>query len=163
MYETEREQLLEALESASAEFDEIVQNAGQENLTRPGVIGPWSIKDIIAHLTAWEERILAWADAVRKGGQPEPPAWNRDWNEDQVNEFIYRRSHDRPLDEVLEHWRAVNWGILGEVRSMSGEQLFGRKIDFLDNTLAAAIPGNSYEHVREHAAAVREWMRKKGL
>jgi hypothetical protein len=49
------------------------------------VTGDWSIKDIVAHLTAWEERLVAWLEAIAHGTSPELPPWPGNFDEDATN------------------------------------------------------------------------------
>ncbi len=42
-------------------------------LTTPGIVGEWSIKDVLAHLTVWQKRLLLILQAALQGVEPETP------------------------------------------------------------------------------------------
>jgi hypothetical protein len=146
MTDNRREQLLNKLESAKADFEKLIQEIGEEGLS----------KDILAHVTAWEERPVAWAEALARGDRPTPPSWPTGLSEDQLNDYLYKSNRQRPLEEVLARWRSVHQAVLDAIARMSDEELFDRKVDWLgDAAYAEAIAGNSYEHLRTHEGDIR--------
>jgi hypothetical protein len=159
MTSTQRQELLAVFENAQAEFEALLEQVGEARLTEPGVTGSWSIKDIIAHVTAWEERPVAWLEALQQGTSPEPAPWPKGLDDDQTNALIYEANRDRSLADVLARWRQVSRSIAQAIRTLSEDDLFNRQIEWLGgNSLAEALPGNSYEHLNDHAALIREWL-----
>ena len=51
----DKQQLLKKLEKAWAAIKESYAGLSDSQLTEPGVMGNWSVKDILAHVTTWEE------------------------------------------------------------------------------------------------------------
>jgi len=45
-----------------------------EQMTRPGALGDWSAKDVLAHLYEWEQMVLGWLAAGQRGQTPSVPA-----------------------------------------------------------------------------------------
>ena len=67
----------------------------------PGVVGDWSVKDMLAHLYEWEQMVLRWLAAGEAGETPHVPAEGYKWNQIPVlNESIRQKYHGLPLDEV---------------------------------------------------------------
>lgn len=161
MDSAQREELVAALENSRTNMEGLLDKAGEDRLAQPGVTGEWSIKDILAHVTAWEERILAWAEALHQRTRPRPAPWPSGLSEEQVNAFIFEHNRARSLQEVLEHWRHVHQEIIYTVQSLSEEDLFGHKVDWLNGSFADSVPGNSYEHLDQHANEIRSWIEAK--
>src|SRR5437588_12920830 len=65
-----KQQLLTRLDQAWAEFRESYAGLSDADLMRPGVTGTWSVRDIIAHVTWWEEEALTHLPLVLAGGRP---------------------------------------------------------------------------------------------
>jgi len=159
MNASRREGLVAIIESARMEMEGLIEQVGEANLAEPGVTGEWSVKDILAHLTTWEERIVAWAEALRQGIRPAPAPWPRDWSEEQINASIYESNRDRPLADVLERWRQVHKRVIAGIQALNEDELYQQKLDWLgDGPFADAVPGNSYEHYQTHADEIRQWL-----
>lgn len=156
---TRTENLVAALQSAGEELEVLIGQVGEARLAEAGVSEAWSVRDILAHITAWEERILAWAGALATNSPPVPAPWNRDWEEDKVNEWIFENNQNRSATEVLTRWREVQAAVLDFARTTPEADLFDRKPEWLNgNSIADSIPGNSYEHIRQHAETIRTWL-----
>lgn len=159
MHSSRRQELIGMLESAKAEVEALLAEAGEARLTTPGVTGPWSIKDLLAHMTAWEERVVAWAEGIRQGREPLPAPWPKGLDDDQVNAIIFESSRGRALPEVLESWRQTHRKVIDAVGAMNEDDLFHTKVEWLGGVpFAEALPGNSYEHQQEHAGQIRLWL-----
>jgi len=52
------------------DFQESYAGLSDGDLLRPGVTGTWSVRDIIAHVTWWEEEALTHLPLVLAGGRP---------------------------------------------------------------------------------------------
>jgi hypothetical protein len=48
---------------------------------QPGIVGEWSAKDVLAHLTEWEQMVLGWYHAGLAGETPALPAPGFKWSE----------------------------------------------------------------------------------
>ena len=54
----DRRGLLKRLDKAWSDFQETHAGLSEAQLTMPGVTGKWSVRDILAHVTTWEEEAL---------------------------------------------------------------------------------------------------------
>ncbi|MGE5224341.1 MAG: ClbS/DfsB family four-helix bundle protein [Omnitrophica WOR_2 bacterium] len=158
MISTQRDQLVTTLENTGRDMENLIKTAGEARLNEPGVTGEWSVKDLLAHCAAWEERILAWAEALPRGTHPSPAPWTPGLSEEQINAFIYENHRHQPVSEVLAHWREVHQGVIDVVKSMSDEDLFSKKVDWLNGSFADRVPGNSSDHIQEHARQIQSWL-----
>ena len=59
-----RQQLLKKLDKAWAEVKESYAGLSDSQLTEPGVTGDWSVKDVLAHVTTWEEEALKYQPLI---------------------------------------------------------------------------------------------------
>src|SRR5512140_360811 len=124
----------------------------------PGVTGDWAVKDIVAHLTAWEGRPVAWLKAARDGTAVQPAPWDTSMSEQAINAWIYQTNHSRPLANVLAESRLVFERLVIGIEALSDQQLNERR-DWLDGrSLIEAMAANTFEHYREHGAAIQTWL-----
>jgi hypothetical protein len=99
-------QLLDELQQENAQFEALLAAIGPERMTQPDVAGGWSIKDIVAHLTAWRQRTVVHFRAARSGDSVTPPLWPPELQtDDEINAWIYAANRDRPLEDVLSESR----------------------------------------------------------
>ena len=50
-------------------------------MLEPGIEGNRSVKDIVAHMTAWEQRMIQWLDESAAGLAPQRPAPGMTWDD----------------------------------------------------------------------------------
>jgi hypothetical protein len=132
-----------------------------DKMLEPDVQGSWSVKDTLAHLSAWHKRGLDWLATARRGVQPELPEPGYTWEQiDAINDRTYREDKERALDDVLEEFRRTYQQFYAAAEQLSEDELFGRaglSLMFRD-PLFGYIAHNSFFHYREHFEPVRKWM-----
>jgi hypothetical protein len=159
----DKQELLETMKTTRAGWDALLTEVGEARMTVAGVTGNWSVKDVVAHLTAWEKRTAARLIAVRQGGKPEPAPWPPNTSEEEENAWIYEANRKRSLRDVLDDSRRVHDQVMKQLQAVTDEDLNepGR-FSWLDgNKLAENIPGNTYEHYQEHAELIRKWLARQ--
>jgi hypothetical protein len=52
------QRLLDRLEAAWAALTDAYAGVPESTLTEPGVVDDWSVKDVLAHVTTWEQEAL---------------------------------------------------------------------------------------------------------
>src|SRR5207248_7378604 len=120
-----KQQLLKRLDQAWAEFRESYAGLSDADLMRPGVTGTWSVRDIIAHVTWWEEEALTHLPLVLAGGRPPRYSVTHGGIDAFNAKMTEQRKHwslaqvRTPQDEVQRRLVAVVQGAAGE--HMSGE------------------------------------------
>lgn len=107
------------VERMHAEHDKFLEVAASIPLDRydePGVWGDgWTVKDLFAHLTAWEALFLGWYRDGAEGKTPAMPAPGYKWNQTRdLNHEIWEAHKDEPWDEA----RASFDRSFGEVRTL---------------------------------------------
>ena len=156
-----KNQLIQVLRDEQVAWNGLLAEVGETRMTSPNAVGAWSIKDIVAHLTTWEQRAVAWLVAAQRREKPERPVWPNGLSEDEENAFIYSANRDRSLEDVLTESRRVQEQLLAHIKAISEEDLNdAKRFDWLNgNSIADSTPGNSYEHYQDHAKAIREWLK----
>lgn len=156
-------ELLDALEQSRERFLDAVEGLPDEDLQEPGVVGDWSLKDLLVHLTRCEAELvkLLW-----QAGQKRTPtsAHFAQIPVDEQNERWYRESRQRPLDLVLEDFHGVRNQTIRRVEALP-ERAFDDPQFYPwlgENPLWKWIAEDSFTHEAEHEAQVRAWRAGKG-
>src|SRR6187401_233768 len=95
-------ELVKWLEGENNKWNAYMDEIGEARMNQPGVNGAWSFKDVLAHLTGWNHRLVDRLRAAQRG-EPDPPS---DWNvptedEDAVNAWIYEQNRNKSVRQVL--------------------------------------------------------------
>src|SRR5436853_2081121 len=93
--------LLNKIRTRQAEFEGLLAPLDEAQMTTTGVNGEWSIKDVLAHLTAWQKRTIErlQAAAEQRGLTTTPVANDEEMN--ALNARFYEENKARPLAEIL--------------------------------------------------------------
>ncbi len=111
-----RARLLRRLDQAWQAFQESYAGLLEAELVEPGVTGTWSVKDIIAHVTWWEEEALAHLPLILAGGRP--PRYSVTYGGiDAFNAKMTTQRKDLSLAAVLRQRDDVHRRLIALVRS----------------------------------------------
>ena len=154
----EKAELLDNIQVEYNRLESLLLPLSEEQMTIPQVNGPWSIKDNIAHLAAWQGYLLNQLQGVLDGEEP-PEFMPGLSTEDEINEHFYQENKDRPLADVFATFRTLYQSVVETIQAMSEETLNAplpwRKDD---NPIWPLIAGNTYEHYQEHGNIIRSWL-----
>lgn len=118
-------------------------------LTAPGVTGTWSVKDIIAHVSVWEEEALTHLPVVLAGRRP-PRYSATHGGINAFNALMTRRDRDLPLREVLRRRDETHRRLLDFIEQVAeaecGDTRFRRRLRL-----------DTYGHYAVHTKAIRAW------
>jgi hypothetical protein len=153
------EALRARLRAAHAEFGAALEGVEVDALEREAAVGPWSARDVVAHLADWNDEIELAAEHLLGASKPphHPIADFQQFNEQHAS---------RHLDEP---WSAV-WARLDRTVERAIE-LAGRFADRLEEP--TEHPWNNHGTIRdlfhgvcghqeEHTAELREWRKRRG-
>jgi hypothetical protein len=157
-----KDELLASMESGYNSFDQAISPLSETQLTTPGANGDWSIKDIVAHIVAWQHVLLCRLQAVARHETPEGKFHLDEKDIDDINARFYDENRNRPPAEVLEDFRATYHAIVAQVQSLPDDDLFeaGRLTWMQGSALWRYVAGDTYEHYDEHLSSIRNWLAK---
>ena len=127
-----------------------------EDLTTPGVTGDWSVKDILAHVTTWEESTMT-ASQAQIDGTP-PPGSNDDepWDLDTFNARESAAKAALPLDEIKRQLTETHDRLLAWLPTIPAKHLH------VGCVVEDRLKADTWDHYPEHAAAIRAWREARG-
>lgn len=150
--------LAERIRQARATLEQLIGPLSDEALTRPGPEEGWSIKDHLAHLAAWPQKLLAIVRGrpAYEGLQVDEATYGTT-GMDGLNAILYERHKDRPLADVLADFRQSYQELLSVLAGLTDADL-SRPYHPADpndtRQLVDGIIDNSYGHDLEHI----DWM-----
>jgi hypothetical protein len=146
----DRSQLLKRVDERWNDLRASYGGLSEPELMAPGVTGTWSVKDIVAHVTSWEEEALTHLPIILDGGKP-PRYSLTHGGIDAFNARTTQRNRDVPLAEVLRR----------------RDEMHGRLIEFIqgvpeaefatDTRVRRRLRLDTYGHYSIHARAIRTW------
>lgn len=158
-----KDELLEALEDERQELMEMLEDLPDEALLEAGVMGNWSIKDILAHLVSWEGQTVTLLFQAQRGmDRPSTAHFAKD-TVDALNQRWHEESKDRPLEAVWQDWLGVRKQMIRRVSEISEQDLNDpQRYPWQKGVpLYQWILNDSIEHEEEHADQIREWLDRR--
>ena len=163
--QTSKDQLLKDIRTERGRLEKNLSVLTPEDMIRPGVTGTWSIKDILAHLVAWEKQFLNWYNAGIQGRTPAvTPVGMCQKSMDALNQHIYAENRWRSLDDILAEFYATHQQIVTVIETIPEEEMFAHgRFPWTGNlTLADYIAGNTCNHYAWARSQVQKWAKSQG-
>ena len=114
-----KSELLKWLQEEYRQWEAFLDQIGPARMDQPGVNGDWSMKDIVAHLTGWQRRVVARLQAAQRSEPEPPPPWPAHLEaEDDINAWIYESNRDRSVREVLSDTQHVFQQLLAVIEGL---------------------------------------------
>jgi len=164
-----KEHILAALREQFDHWQELLVSLSEEQITAPHFDFNWSIKDVMAHLWAWQQISIARMESGILDRKPEYPKWimslGKDWEEDadRVNALTFETNHEKSWSEVHQNWREGFLRFLELGNEISERDLLdGDRYAWLNGYSLAFILVASYDHHQEHLEKLAEWLRELG-
>ena len=154
-----KNQLLAELNKENADWQALLDEIGEANMTQPEVAGGWSIKDIVAHITGWRRRTVNRFQAALNHEPVSSPPWPKELQEDdEINAWIYETNRDRPLADVLNDSREVFQQLVDAIDAFSDDELQDlQRIEWLQGEPLSGKFVFSHFH-EEHEPDMRAWL-----
>ena len=115
-----------------------------DRMEEPGVVGEWSVKDVMGHIAYWEAQAM---ENIHRRAAGEP-AREVDWQ--AINEREATAIRARPLDAVKTELFQTHQHLLDLLRTLP-------PTDPITTDVCAFVSGDTYEHYDEHGAEIRAW------
>ncbi len=157
-----KELMITNLQTERKRLEQNLAKLSREQMLQPGVIGEWSVKDILAHLADWEAHMPVWMTAARRGDPVAEIEAGLNWKQfDAFNQRIYERHCDQPLDEVLAYYHETHREFMEMVEAMpEGEILERGRYAFIGKGAVYDWLSAYAGHDRWAKTKIREWMKK---
>jgi hypothetical protein len=162
--QTSKAQLLQDIHTERRRLEKTLATLDAAELVREGVVGTWSVKDVLAHLVAWEKLFLAWYQAGVQGSAPATlPVGMGKRAIDALNLEIYTQNQGRSLEAILEEFRASYRQILAVIEGIPESDMFGRGRFNWTGELALVdyIAGNTCSHYAWARSQISKWVKRE--
>ena len=150
-------ELLRQLETSRGELEGILEGVPEEALSVAGAIGEWSVKDLMAHMAAWEAELITALAKLKQGIRSDLFNTWPDEKVDAANARIYQENRGRPLERVLVDFRGARKQLIRQVEGLSQTQLDSVISTQTRRSLAEEIWQDSVQHDAEHLPELRAW------
>ena len=155
--------LMNTIQAEYARFEAFIAPLTEQQLVAPEFDGQWSVKDIMAHVAAWELICARWLEDFSRGEMPQPS----ERLDRESNNRFYREYRDYSLTEVRKLFSSAHQEFLRQVdrlaevyseEDLNAAHRFAWTESWPGFSVIEAIADNSYEHYADHAQQIRRWL-----
>lgn len=166
----EKAQMIGALQEEFDRWDALLSPLNETQATTPLNEGGWSVKDIVAHLYAWQHVSIARLDAAVEHHAPNfppaPPQFDLDTENDVngINDWFHETYREWRWLEIYQSWRAEFMRYIDRASALSDEDLLdpARYPWMHGHPLAESLRGSHEHHHVDHFDEVRDWLSQHG-
>ncbi len=157
-----KNELLHTLSATRADLLDALNGLTPDQIIQPGVAGVWSVKDILAHLVAWEAEVVTALNQVQSRHTPSIIAIEDidEWNEEQ-----YHTNRARSLEAILSDFAGVHKMLCRMIEDFDERALTdNRRYPWMEGEpLWFLIEDTVILHEQEHASEIRAWREHMGF
>lgn len=162
-----KQELLHRIRERHAEMEELLSSLSPAQMTAPLLDDGWSVKDSLAHLAAWENKMLGWIGNYQRGEAVvrwapgfEIDGSNSEEQMHRYNAYLFEQNRERELTDVLDTFRETFMNLVATIESLSDTEIFDAHYfpTREGSPLLDLLIGDTYEHYDEHIGWVRAWL-----
>jgi hypothetical protein len=163
-----KDHILAELAEQLGRWEALLAGLKEARIVAPRFDHDWSIKDVVAHLWAWQQVSVARLEAAALDRDPELPEWlaspGSDWEEDadRTNTRIYEALHALSWTDVHRGWREGFQRLLDLGRAVSEMDLLDAdRYSWLAGYSLAFVLVASRDHHQEHLDKLRQALQEE--
>jgi len=145
--------LLRDLDAARGAFHDALADVDADLVTAPGVVGDWSVRDLVVHVAAWDEHGTR-ALALAREGRGAEFAYSTD-DTDAENERILAEARSLSPDAALRREEEAFVAFREAVTRLDPSLLAHRLGN--GDTVEEVIRYDGADHYAEHTGHLRAW------
>lgn len=156
-----RQELMARVEAAQRGLDAAIVGLDDAALAEPGVVGAWSIKDVLGHVTAWEQVVVQPLEQRQRGEAPTIAGLG---STDEYNAHEAGVRQDWTLQQVRDEAASVHGRLQALLAAITDEEwaaplTIGERERPLGAWIGGALGGDEGPgtHAAEHAVQIRAW------
>ncbi len=151
---SDKSDAIAALEATRRETMDAINGIPEDKMTVPS-FGAWSVKDVLCHLTSWEQ--LAIADLQRVGRSHIPQlATFRPEDVDEWNACLMRSRNLFPLPQVMFELEDARRQLIDALNALPDNL-------FATGQMARMLTDGLVHGEQGHIADIRDWRQKEGV
>lgn len=143
------EGLIEKIESSYARLIRLYRSVPVTALIEPALLNGWSVKDMLAHIAAWEWRC---ASLLNESHQSDLPLKAKP-DVHALNRESYQERQEWSWEEVETDFRQAHQTLLEAIRSLPSDRLN-------DKIVQQSIAEETWEHYEEHLPELEQWHKR---
>jgi hypothetical protein len=148
----ERNFLLHHLDETRQSIEELLPKIDPAGEIYPG----WTIKEMLAHMTGWDDATI---DSLRAHVIGHPPALEAIRSLDEYNARTVTSRHDLDYDKVLKEWRLTRQVLRTIIEQLPDEKFVEPLIvPWGDKATVTFLVDMFRDHEEVHAGDIRKWM-----
>lgn len=147
--------LIARLEKAWAEFKDSYSGLSDAQIMSPGVTGSWSVKDVISHVSWWEEETLNHLPEILQGIRPQRYSVLYG-GIDAFNAMKTEEWRRLSLDEVRIRSEGTHRRLVAYLQSVPEEHFAA------ESKFRRRLRLDTYSHYPIHTRAILEWRQSSG-
>lgn len=151
-----KNELLDLLTTSHAELLDTLKGLTHEQMHQAGVTGPWSVKDLLAHLVAWEAEVVT---ALNQTQNRQVPSIIGIEDIDEWNEKQTLINAGRSLEAIQADLAGVHKMLHHMIEGFDERALTdNRRYSWMEGEpLWFLVEDAVVLHEQEHAAEIRAW------
>jgi hypothetical protein len=160
---TTKSQLLETIEQEWAQLQSALNGLDEEQMLLPGVVGEWSLKDVLAHIAVWQSHLVTAMFRAEKGFKPQ--VFDSEAEVDRFNRQNYLEQQTRTFEQIWDDLDSSYRQLLKRLDNWSEAMLFeAQRFKWMQGQpFVRFVEGDSSEHYAEHAEDIRAWRQRQGI
>lgn len=150
--------------AARARLTEAIAGLTEDQMVQVGAVGIWSVKDVLAHLVAWEAELVTTLSSIEQHTHRAPRIVQiediDDWNAEQ-----YRINAARPAQNILEDFHGVHRHLINALDLLTDQQLDDNRLwPWMEGEpLSYLVAETAIWHEEEHAEDILAWREARGF
>lgn len=157
----DQRELLAVVEDSWRQLDAALEGLDAVAMMEPGVVEQWSVKDLLGHVTTWEQVALRNVEQTRRG---ETPAGLGGIDVDDYNAAEAAARRDQSLEQVRQESTETRKRLRAAIASI-GDAEWDAVYGEGDRAAPLGVwvgrslggPDGPGTHAAEHAAHIRAW------
>ena len=144
-----KENILKHLDDNWQQLVDSISGLSEEDLLQPNVCGTWSIRDIMNHISTWEEEAMQNIPLILAGEST--PRYSASGGIEAFNARSQQDKKDLALPRIKREFYATHQRFINHISSIP-------KSSFENNSrLAKRIRLDGYAHYTEHSTQILQW------
>ena len=149
----DREFLLNRLDETRSKIEAFLPKVDPDKEIYPG----WTIKDLLAHMTGWDDATI---DSLRAHVIDRPLSVPAILSLDEYNNSTVSSRKDLDYDHVLKEWRLTRQELSTIIEKMPEDKFFDTLVvTWGEKATLSSLVDMFRDHEAEHAQDVSEWLK----